>query len=66
MKDGLVLVYSEKVPFKIIWGPLSDNDSLAFQEIEQRKTILKTKYSSWIQTAMRDSLVIDFTVNIPK
>jgi hypothetical protein len=66
MKDGLVLVYSEKVPFKIIWGPLSDNESLAFQEIDQRKTILKTKYSSWIQTAMRDSLVIDFSVNIPK
>lgn len=66
MKDGLVLVYSEKVPFKIIWGPLSDNGSLAFQEIEQRKIILKSKYSSWIQTAMRDSLVIDFAVNITK
>lgn len=66
LKNGSVLLYSEKVPFKIIWGPLSKNDQIATQEIEQRKTILKTKYASWILTGMNDSLVIDFSVNIPK
>jgi len=66
LKDGSVLIYSEKHLFKIIWTPLSKDEKVATQEIDERKSILKNKYSSWIETGKSDGFVLDFSSNIPK
>ena len=66
LKDGVVLIYSENNIFKIMWSPLSQDEKLATQEIDERKSIIKNKYSSWVETGMKDGFILDFSANIPK
>ena len=61
VKDDAVLVYSEIGPFKIVWGPLSTNEQIANQEVDERKTVFKAKYSAWKQTDMKDGFTISFS-----
>lgn len=63
-KDDVVLIYSEKKLFKIIWGPLPKDEKLATQEIDQRKRILKNKYSYWTETGGSDHFILDFSSDI--
>jgi len=66
VKDDVVLIYSEIGPFKIVWGPLSKNEQIANQEVDERKTIFKTKYSAWKQTDMKDGFIINFSNSTQK
>ena len=66
VKDDVVLIYSEIGPFKIVWGPLSKNEQLANQEVDERKIIFKIKYSAWKQTDMKDGFIINFSSSTQK
>jgi len=66
VKDDVVLIYSEIGPFKIVWAPLSKNEQIANQEVDERKTIFKTKYSAWKQTDMKDGFIINFSSSTQK
>jgi len=66
LKDGVVFIYTDKNLFKIIWGPLPKDEKLAVQEIDERKSILKNKYSSWMETGRSDGFILDFSANISK
>ena len=66
VKDDVVLIYSEIGPFKIVWGPLSKNEQLANQEVDERKTTFKIKYSAWKQTDMKDGFIINFSSSTQK
>ena len=66
VKDDVVMIYSEIGPFKIVWGPLSKNEIIAKQEVEERKTIFKTKHSAWKQTDMKDGFIINFSSSTQK
>lgn len=61
VKDDVVMIYSEIGPFKIVWGPLSKDEQVANQEVDERKTVFKTKYSAWKQTDMKDGFTINFS-----
>ncbi len=61
VKDNVVVIYSEIGPFKIVWGPLSKDEQVANQEVDERKTVFKTKYSAWKQTDMKDGFTINFS-----
>jgi len=66
VKDDIVVIFSEIGPFKIVWGPLSKDEQIANKEIDERKTIFKTKYSAWTQTDMKDGFTISFLNPIQK
>jgi len=66
VKDDVVMIYSEIEPFKIVWGPLSKDEQIANQEVDERKTIFKTKYSAWKQTDMKDGFIINFSSSTQK
>jgi hypothetical protein len=66
VKDDVVLIYSEIGPFKIVWGPLSTNEQIANQEVDERKTVFKTKYSAWKQTDMKNGFIIIFSSSTQK
>ena len=61
VKDDVVMIYSEIGPFKIVWGPLSKDEQIANQEVDERKIVFKTKYSAWKQTDMKDGFSINFS-----
>ena len=66
VKDDVVMIYSEIGPFKIVWGPLSKDEQIANQEVDERKTIFKTKYSAWKQTDMKDGFIINLLSSTQK
>lgn len=66
LKDGNVFIYSEKDFFKIVWSPLSKDEQLSNQELGERKSVLKSRYSSWIQSGMKNSFIMDFSVEFQK
>lgn len=66
LKEGAVLIYSEKHLFKLIWPPLLKDEKSATQEIDERKNTFKTQYSSWIESGKIDGFVLDFSRTISK
>lgn len=66
VKDDVVIIYSEMGTFKIVWGPLSKDEQIANQEVDDRKTLFKTKYSAWKQTDMQDGFTINFSSSTQK
>ena len=66
VKDDVVMIYSEIGPFKIVWGPLSKDEQIANQEVDERKSIFKTKYSVWKQNDMKDGFIMNFPSSTQK
>jgi len=66
VKDDVVVIYSEIGPFKIEWGSLSKDEQIANQEVDERKTIFKIKYSIWKKTDMKDGFMINFSSSTQK
>lgn len=66
VKDDVVIIYSEIGPFKIVWGPLSKDEQIANLEVDDRKTLFKTKYSAWKQTDMQDGFTLNFSSSTQK